>query len=180
MESCGGAHWLARKCQAVSHTTKLIPPQYVKPYVKTNKNDFIDADAIAEAASRPSMRFVSVKTEESQVISVIQRVRSSYLKDRTACMFRIGSILLEFGMSFPRSHSKMKSLFQWLAEYGEPIPPMLFRELTDLRQSRRLIGLRPQRAKISARGALHLKLQLISMVIIFFLISNILNNHLFI
>lgn len=131
MESCGGAHWLARKCQGFGHITKLIPPQYVKPYVKTNKNDFIDADAIAEAASRPSMRFVSVKNEASQVISVIQRIRSSYLKDRTACMSRIGSILLEFGMSFPRSHSKMKSLFQWLAEYGEPIPPMLLRELRE-------------------------------------------------
>jgi transposase len=83
MKSCGGAHWLARKCQSFGHSTKLIPPQYVKPYVKTNKNDFIDADAIAEAASRPSMRFVSVKTETSQVISVIQRIRSSYLKDRT-------------------------------------------------------------------------------------------------
>ena len=131
MESCGGSHWLARKCQEFGHKTKLIPPQYVKPYVKTNKNDFIDADAIAEAASRPSMRFVSVKTEASQVISVIQRIRSSYLKNRTACMSRIGSILLEFGMSFPRSHSKMKSLFQWLAEHGEPIPPMLIRELRE-------------------------------------------------
>ena len=125
MESCGGAHWLARKCQGFDHTTKLIPPQYVNPYVKKNKNDFIDADAIAEAASRPSMRFVSVKTEESQVISVIQRIRSSYLKDRTASMSRIGSILLEFGMSFPISHSKMKSLFRWLgglnmeSQYGQ-------------------------------------------------------------
>ena len=131
MESCGGSHWLARKCQELGHKTKLIPPQYVKPYVKTNKNDFIDADAIAEAASRPSMRFVSVKTEASQVISVIQRIRSSYLKNRTACMSRIGSILLEFGMSFPKSHTKMKGLFQWLAEHGAPIPPMLIRELRE-------------------------------------------------
>jgi len=131
MESCGGSHWLARKCQELGHKGLLIPPQYVKPYVKTNKNDFIDADAIAEAATRPSMRFVSVKTETSQVISVIQRIRSSYLKDRTACMSRIGSILLEFGMSFPKSHAKMKALFQWLAEHGEPIPPMLLLELRD-------------------------------------------------
>lgn len=72
MESCGEAHWLARKCQAFGHSIKLIPLQYVKPYVKMNKNDFIDA--IAEAAYRPSMRFVSVKTEASQVISVIQSI----------------------------------------------------------------------------------------------------------
>jgi len=131
MESCGGSHWLARKCQEFGHKALLIPPQYVKPYVKTNKNDFIDADAIAEAATRPSMCFVSIKTESSQVISVIQRIRSSYLKDRTACMSRIGSILLEFGMSFPKSHAKMKALFQWIADFGEPIPALLLLELRD-------------------------------------------------
>ena len=131
MEACGGCHWLARKCQEFGYKVLLIPPQYVKPYVKTNKNDFIDADAIAEAATRPSMRFVTVKPESSQVISVIQRIRSSYLKDRTACMSRIGATLLEFGMSFPKSHAKMKTLFQWLAEHGEPIPPMLLLELRD-------------------------------------------------
>lgn len=129
MESCGGAHWLARKCQSLGHEVKLIPPQYVKPYVKTNKNDYIDADAIAEASTRPSMRFVGVKTEASQVIAVIQRIRSSYIKERTACMSRIGAILLEFGMSFPKGHSKMKSLFQWLADNGEAMPAMLMQEL---------------------------------------------------
>jgi transposase len=61
MEACGGSHWLARKCQEFGHKVKLKPPQYVKPYVKTNKNDYIDADAIAEAATRPTMLFVSVK-----------------------------------------------------------------------------------------------------------------------
>ncbi|WP_220783469.1 IS110 family transposase, partial [Shewanella sairae] len=131
MESCGGSHWLARKCQSFGHKVKLIPPQYVKPYVKTNKNDYIDADAIAEASTRPSMRFVSVKTEMSQVISVIQRIRSSYVKERTACMSRIGAVLLEFGMSFPKGHGKMKNLFQWLADSKEPIPPMLMQELIE-------------------------------------------------
>ena len=131
MESCGGSHWLARKCQSLGHEVKLIPPQYVKPYVKTNKNDYIDADAIAEASTRPSMRFVGVKTETSQVISVIQRIRSSYVKERTACMSRIGSMLLEFGISFPKGHGKMKSLFQWLADNNEPIPPMLMQELIE-------------------------------------------------
>ena len=131
MESCGGSHWLARRCQSFGHDVKLIPPQYVKPYVKTNKNDFIDADAIAEAATRPSMRFVSVKSEQAQVISVIQKIRSSYVKERTACMSRIGAILLEFGMSFPRGHSAMKLLFQWLADSSERLPAMLMRELVE-------------------------------------------------
>ncbi|REL26968.1 IS110 family transposase [Thalassotalea euphylliae] len=131
MESCGGSHWLARKLVSFGHQVKLIPPQYVKPYVKTNKNDFIDADAIAEAATRPSMRFVSIKTEEAQVIAVIQRIRASYIKERTACMSRIGAILLEFGMSFPRGHSQMKQLFQWLAEHKASISPMLMLELVE-------------------------------------------------
>ncbi len=73
------------------------------------------------------MRFVGVKTETSKVISV----RSSYTKERTACMSRIGATLLEFGMSFPRGHSKMKVLFQWLADNGEQLPAMLMQELIE-------------------------------------------------
>ena len=131
MESCGGSHWLARQCQRLGHEVKLIPPQYVKPYVKTNKNDYIDADAIAEAAMRPNMRFVSVKSEEAQVISVIHKIRSSYIKERTACMSRIGAMLLEFGLSLPTGHSRMKSLFQWLAEKNTSLPPILMQELIE-------------------------------------------------
>ena len=129
MEACGGSHWLARKCVSYGHQVKLLPAQYVKPYVKTNKNDFIDADAIAEAATRPNMRFTSVKSELAQVITVIRRIRSGYIKERTACMNRIGCILLEFGLSFPRGHGHMKKLFQWLADKNEPIPPILMLEL---------------------------------------------------
>lgn len=70
-EACGGAHWLGRYCQSLGHQVKLIPPQYVRAYVKGNKNDFIDAAAIVEAANRPSMRFVSVKTEQAQVVGAI-------------------------------------------------------------------------------------------------------------
>lgn len=93
MEACCGAHWLARKCQEFGHEVKLIPAQYVKPYVKSHKNDFIDADAIAEAATRPNMRFVSPKSENAQVGVVIRRIRSGYIRERTSCMNRIGSIL---------------------------------------------------------------------------------------
>lgn len=134
MEACGGCHWLARKCESYGHQVKLIPAQYVKPYVKTHKNDFIDADAIAEAAMRPSMRFTSPKSETAQVATVIRRIRSGYIKERTACMNRIGSILLEFGMSFPRGHAHMKKLFQWLADKGEPIPLTLMVELQELHE----------------------------------------------
>ena len=134
MESCGGSHWLARKCTEFGHTAKLIPPQYVKPYVKTNKNDFIDADAIAEAASRPTMRFSSAKTESAQVISTIRKIRSGYIRERTACMNRIGSILLEFGISLPKGHASMKGLFQWLADKNQNLPPLIIFELSELHE----------------------------------------------
>ncbi|MFV0576245.1 MAG: IS110 family transposase [Vibrio sp.] len=133
-EACGGAHWLARKCMKFGHNAKLLPPQYVKPYVKGNKNDFIDASAIAEAASRPSMRFVAVKTEDAQVIAVIHRIRDGYIRERTACMCRIGAILLEFGLSLPKGHAKMKELFQWLVEQNQELPPSLLRELRQIHE----------------------------------------------
>lgn len=129
-EACGGAHWLARKCQELGHTAKLIPPQYVKPYVKTNKNDFVDAEAITEAATRHNMRFVSPKSEEQQVIAICHRVRDSYVKERTAVMSRIGATLLEFGLSLPTGHKSMKELFFWIARQTHVrLPPLLMREL---------------------------------------------------
>jgi len=128
-EACGGAHWLGRQCLSLGHEVKLIPPQYVRAYVKGNKNDFIDAAAIAEAANRPSMRFVAVKSEQAQVISAIHRIRSGFIKERTACMSRIGSILLEFGVSLPQGHATMKRLFSWLAEQSQSLPSLLIHEL---------------------------------------------------
>lgn len=129
-EACGGAHWLARKCEDIGHQSKLIPPQYVKPYVKTNKNDFVDAEAIAEASTRPNMRFVHPKTEEQQIMAVCHRVRSGYVTERTAVMSRIGATLLEFGLSLPTGHAKMKQLFSWLANQRHvALPPLLIREL---------------------------------------------------
>ncbi len=70
MEACAGAHWMARRIQALGHQAKLISPQFVRPFVQGNKNDFADAQAICEAASRPSMRFVSARNEAQQTVSV--------------------------------------------------------------------------------------------------------------
>jgi transposase len=133
-EACGGAHWLGRYCQQIGHHVKLIPPQYVRPYVKGNKNDFIDADAIAEASGRPSMRFVEVKSETAQVIAAIHRIRSGYIKERTACMSRVGAVLLEFGISLPRGHATMKRLFGWLATQTQSLPPLLMDELLSVHE----------------------------------------------
>lgn len=131
-EACGGAHWLGRKCLLMGHEVKLIPPQYVKPYVKGNKNDFIDAEAISEAVTRPNMRFVPVKSEQAQTISAIHNSRQGYVKERTACMSRIGALLLEFGISLPQGHSTMKKLFNWLGQQTEKLPPLLIQELIEL------------------------------------------------
>ena len=114
-EACGGSHWLARRCESLGHQVKLIPPQYVKPYVKGNKKDFIDAAAIAEASGRPGMRFVPVKSESAQVLAVCHRLREAFVAERTACMSRIGGFLLEFGLSLPKGHGTMRRLFSWLA-----------------------------------------------------------------
>lgn len=129
-EACGGSHWLARKCLGYGHEVRLIPPQYVKPYVKGNKNDFIDAAAIAEACGRPDMRFVPVKSEDRQVMAVCHRLRESFVTERTAVMSRIGAILLEFGLALPKGHCAMKKLFRWLAsQTAVELPKALILEL---------------------------------------------------
>lgn len=102
MEACAGAHWLARKCQSCGHQTRLIAPQFVRPFVKANKTDFVDAQAICEAASRPSMRFVALKTPEQQVLLALHRVREALVAERTATSNRIHGFLLEFGVSLPK------------------------------------------------------------------------------
>ena len=80
MEACGGAHYWARELQKLGHTVKLMAPQFVKPYVKSNKNDANDAEAICEAVARPNMRFVAIKTIAQQDIQAIHRIRSEQVK----------------------------------------------------------------------------------------------------
>ena len=134
LEACSGAHWLGRQLQSRHHQVKLLPPQYVKPYVKTNKNDYIDAAAIVEASTRPDMRFVTVKTEQQQLLNVLYRIRQGYIRERTALMSRIGAILLEFGLSLPKGHATMKELFFWLAKQPHELPALLMHELMDLHE----------------------------------------------
>ena len=95
MESCGGANYWARVFKRSGHSVKLISPQFVKPFVKTNKNDANDAEAIVEAASRPSMNFVPIKQVEQQDIQSIHRVRSRVVRNRTALINEIRGLCLE-------------------------------------------------------------------------------------
>src|SRR5215469_7506045 len=101
MEACGSAHHWARKLSALGHTVKLIAPQFVKPYVKANKNDARDAEAICEAVGRPNMRFVPVKSVEQQALLALHRVRQGFIAARTAQANQLRGLLAEFGIVLP-------------------------------------------------------------------------------
>lgn len=98
MEACGGAHYWARKFESMGHTVKLMNPKFVKPYVKSNKNDSHDAEAICEAVQRPSMRFVGIKKIEQQDIQAVHRIRERLVKERTALVNQIRGLLAEYGI----------------------------------------------------------------------------------
>jgi transposase len=99
MEACGGAHFLGRALREQGHEVRLIPAQYVKPYVKTNKSDYLDAEAIAEAVARPTMRFVPIKTDEQLDLQSLHRVRERWVMRRTAVINQIRGLLLERGIT---------------------------------------------------------------------------------
>lgn len=110
MEACASAHHMARYLVALGHTVKLISPQFVRPFVKENKDDFINAEAICEAASRPTMRFCTPETEAQQVLSSLHRVRESLVRDRVKASNQIHGFLLEFGTSPPIGHAVIRHL----------------------------------------------------------------------
>jgi transposase len=120
MEACAGAHHMARLLTSYGHEVKLISPQFVRPFVKSNKNDFIDAEAICEAACRPSMRFVTPKTESQQCLSALHRVRESLVRERVKASNQIHGFLLEFGISLPIGHAVIRRLPSVLAGQGLP------------------------------------------------------------
>lgn len=107
MEACGSAHHWGRIFRSMGHDVQLIPPQYVKPYVKTNKNDLADAEAIAEAVSRPGMRFVAIKEEWQQDILSVHRIRDRQVRERTGLMNEIRGLLYEYGIVIPKGRSAL-------------------------------------------------------------------------
>jgi transposase len=121
MEACAGSHCLAREIKAMGHEAKLISPQFVRSFVKSNKNDFVDAQAICEAASRPSMRFVTPKSPEQQTLSVSHRMRESLIRDRTKTVNQMHGFLLEFGVSLPTGLAVIKRLASVLEEHDLPV-----------------------------------------------------------
>ena len=119
MEACGGAHYWARRFQEYGHQVKLIPPQYVKMYVKTNKNDYNDAEAICEAVGRPRMRFVAVKTQEQSAWQLLHRFRQQAVEQRTALVNQIRGALLEEGIAIPQGIGKLRAQLPRVLEDAE-------------------------------------------------------------
>ncbi|TPG93886.1 IS110 family transposase [Pseudomonas caspiana] len=133
MESCGGAHHWARQLQARGFRVKLIAPQFVKPYVKSNKNDANDAEAICEAMSRPSMRFVAIKTIEQQDIQATHRIRAGLIEQRTAKANQIRGLIAEYGLVAPKELRMLRRAIPcWLEEADNGLTLRLRRLLDGL------------------------------------------------
>ncbi|MGO9445783.1 MAG: IS110 family transposase [Thiobacillaceae bacterium] len=131
MEACGSAHHWARKLEALGHSVKLMAPQFVKPYVKTNKNDVADAEAICEAVSRPNMRYVPHKAVEQQAILSIHRARQGFVKARTAQGNQIRGLLVEFGIVIPQGIRAIAKRVPEILEDGENGLPGILRQLIE-------------------------------------------------
>ena len=116
LEACGGAHHWARQLTQLGHEVRLIPPAYVKPFVKRQKNDAIDAEAICEAAQRPSMRFVAVKSEEQQAAGLVFRTRDLLVRQRTQLINAIRGHLTEYGWIAPKGPSHVAMLADLIEE----------------------------------------------------------------
>jgi transposase len=143
LEACSGAHHWGRELVARGYQVKLMAPQFVKPYVKSNKSDRNDAAAVCEAMSRPSMRFVALKTTEQQDIQAVHRVRSELIKQRTAKANQIRGLVGEYGLVAPLSiHALRASLPVWLEDAENGLSPRFRRLLSALAEDLRYLDRR--------------------------------------
>jgi transposase len=135
MEACCGAHYLGRIFAARGHEVRLMSPEYVRPYVKAQKNDDRDAEAIAEAASRPTMRFVELKSEGQLDMQTLHRVRSRLVAERTALINQLRSILLERGIVIAQGKRKLEQYLVALldAQDGSDLSPRMRILIADIR-----------------------------------------------
>jgi transposase len=129
MEACGGAHYWARRMIEMGHTVKLMAPQFVKPYVKTNKNDARDAEAICEAVTRPNMRFVPVKDIEQQTVLALHRARQGFVVERTAQANQMRGLLYELGIVIPKGIRYVDKQLPEILEDAENGLPEISRSL---------------------------------------------------
>ena len=133
MEACPGSQWLARKLQKLGHDVRIVPAKFVKPYIKSNKNDLIDAEAIAEAVTRPTMRFVQVKTTEQVDTQALHRIREQFVSRRTKMICQMRAFCLEYGVALrPGAGCFKLDLPAAVANTDNDLTPTMRRFLTDL------------------------------------------------
>ncbi len=128
MEACGSAHYWARELQKLGHEVRLIPPQYVKPFVKTNKNDACDAEAICEALSRPTMRFAPIKNAEQQAVLTIHRARELVMRQRNMLINSLRGLCGEFGIVVAKGVSNVKHLIAIIEDNNDLRIPLMARQ----------------------------------------------------
>src|SRR5512144_1095871 len=119
IEACSGAHFIGAALRDQGHDVRLIPAQFVKPFLKSNKNDFLDAEAIAEAVARQNMRFVPIKTDDQLDLQALHRVRDRLVHRRTAVINQIRGFLLERGITFPRGPANLRHQMPAILEDAE-------------------------------------------------------------
>ncbi|MGF6935644.1 transposase [Paraburkholderia sp. UCT70] len=139
MEACGSSHYWGRELAKLGHTVRLVAPQFVRPYVKSNKTDAADAEAICEAIQRPNMRFVPVKTQAQQTMLSLHRARAGLVKSRTALANQIRGLLGEFGIVLPQGirllgQRAMEALSSRNSEYREPFRALIHMLVDHLRE----------------------------------------------
>lgn len=155
MEACGSAHYWARQFRAMGFEVRIIPPQHVKPFVRINKTDAADALAICEAAQRPSLRFVPIKSVEQQDLRLIDKRRTRLVHQRTATVNQIRGFAREYGVFFPVGYKRlMKELPAVLEQHDHELTPIARQVLFDLFEevqaiSEKIDGLRDQLAAVT-------------------------------
>src|ERR1017187_6591737 len=141
MEACGGAHFLGRALREQGHDVRLMAAKYVQPYVKTNKNDYIDAEAIAEAVGRPRMRFVPIKTDDQLDLQSLHRVRERWISGRTAVINQIRGLLLERGITIRKVRLYIEAPLPAILEDADNKLSGILRELlTQLQLEMQYVG----------------------------------------
>jgi transposase len=125
IEACASSHYWSRELQALGHSVRLMPPAYVKPYVKRHKNDAVDAEAICEAVTRPNMRFVATKTPEQQSCLTLHRTRHLFIRQQTSVINAIRAHLAEFGIVAPVGRRGVEQLLGIIADAGDRGCPTL-------------------------------------------------------
>jgi transposase len=157
MEACAAAHYWARELTKLGHRVKLMPPRYVKPYVKRQKNDAADAEAICEAVTRPTMRFVEIKSCEQQGVLVLHRVRLMLMRQRIALSNAIRGHMAEYGIVAPVGRNGLQRLISIIADPADDRLPMMARaSLTILASQLQLVNEQvldnDRRVRVTARS----------------------------